>query len=420
MERRQFLRVAGAVSLAAGGFSGRTVLRAAVSDPTIRIDRPFGGAILHERFGDPVVGTQTASDGRRQLRVRLTGQAPEGREVTVVVGAKRSSDQRKFPARRQGNRFEATVAVDDWKNAVYAYYQDGDRLISADPVRFIWLKNSFPRYRFQIDDNSFFLRDIYREKYQEIFDCFYLAGLRKLHGKYGAKFVLNIFNATPERDFELHMMPDRYRTQWTDNADWLRLSFHAETEFPERPYENDPPNVLEKDYRLVEEEIRRFAGDRVWTPPGIIHYGEVRRTSFAKLHELGVRSLSGYFVKRGGEYPTSFHLPNDVCAYLAENDGWYDFENDIVVDRLEMVVNLTPLPQVTSILERSAANPKTAEMIDLLTHEQYFWPFYANYIPEHFERLDAALRFVSERGYRPVFHSDGFYSVPTDEEILEV
>lgn len=417
MKRRQFLCTLGAASaISAVSFSAKLH---AQSDATIQLTEPFGGAILHERFGDPVMGVETVA-GEKRLLVRVAGIAPADAEVTVVVGAKNTADQRKYTAKRDGERFEATVPVTEWKNGVFAYYRNGDRLVSADPVRFIWLKNSFKRYRFQIDDNSFFLRDIHQNGYKSIFDCFYLKMLRGFHEKYGSKFVLNIFNATPERDFELSMMSDGYKNEWADHADWLRLAFHAETEFPGRPYENDPPELLKKDYLLVKEQIFRFAGEKTWTPSGIIHFAEVRPNCFPTLHELGVRSLSGYFVKRGEEYPTSFHLPNPIADYIADHDGWYDFDNGIVFDKLEMVVNLVPLPEVVPILEQSAANPKKAEMIDLLTHEQYFWPFYSNYIPEHADRMDQALRWVFEHDYRPVFHSDGLYSVPTDDEAIFV
>ena len=52
-------------------------------------------------------------------------------------------------------------------------------------------------------------------------------------------------------------------------------------------------------------------------------------------------------------------------------------------------------------------NPERGTNMDLKTHEQYFWPFYSNYIPDHFERLDAALRWVTDHGHKPVFwHED--------------
>ena len=56
-------------------------------------------------------------------------------------------------------------------------------------VRVVWDRYSEPRYRFSIDDNSFFLRDIAQKNYASLFDCFYLKMLRDLNKKYGAKFI---------------------------------------------------------------------------------------------------------------------------------------------------------------------------------------------------------------------------------------
>ncbi|MFH2068906.1 MAG: hypothetical protein ABII89_05530 [Candidatus Omnitrophota bacterium] len=50
-------------------------------------------------------------------------------------------------------------------------------------IRVVWDKFSRPRYQFFIDDNIFFLRDIFQNNYKSLFDCFYLAGLKELHQK---------------------------------------------------------------------------------------------------------------------------------------------------------------------------------------------------------------------------------------------
>lgn len=52
------------------------------------------------------------------------------------------------------------------------------------------------------------------------------------------------------------------------------------------------------------------------------------------------------------------------------------------------------------------------EIIDLFTHEQYFWPFYKSYVPDHAQRLDAAIRWVTEHGYKPVFFHEGLLGAP--------
>jgi hypothetical protein len=43
-----------------------------------------------------------------------------------------------------------------------------------------------------------------------------------------------------------------------------------------------------------------------------------------------------------------------------------------------------------------------------MTHEQHFWPFYSSHVPDHFERLDIAFRWVTDNGYKPVFFHEGF------------
>jgi len=50
--------------------------------------------------------------------------------------------------------------------------------------------------------------------------------------------------------------------------------------------------------------------------------------------------------------------------------------------------------------------------MDLFTHEQYFWDFYHNYIPDHEQRVEAAIRWVTDHGYKPVFYHEGFLGAP--------
>ena len=66
---------------------------------------------------------------------------------------------------------------------------------------------------------------------------------------------------------------------------------------------------------------------------------------------------------------------------------------------------------IAGALEPLAKDPDRAEIMDLFTHEQYTWPFYVNYLPDHWDRVEAAIRFVTERGYKPVFFHEGFLGV---------
>ena len=128
-----------------------------------------------------------------------------------------------------------------------------------DRVRVVWDRYSEPRYRFAIDDNSFFLRDIAGKNYKSLFDCFYLKLLRDLYRKYGAKFVLNIYYTAADdakfptaADFRLPQFPARYKGEWRDNA-------LAEAGFS-RPLEQARPTV--SGYAAGKTHRRHEAGRR--------------------------------------------------------------------------------------------------------------------------------------------------------------
>ena len=318
------------------------------------------------------------------------------------------------PCRRQERHFETEVTLCQPETDLVAVAEGPDGR-QEDRAHVVWDRYSVPRYRFSIDDNSFFLRDIAQKNYASLFDCFYLAMLRDLHKKYGVKFTVNIFYTAADDakfatdgDFKLPQFPDRYKGEWRDNADWLRLAFHAHDNMPDRPYEFATPEKLIADLDLVTAEIHRFAGEEAYAPPTVIHWGLTPHAAFKPLYSRGVRVLSGYFVKLGGKWDVNYRWDNAHSEYLSRHNAWKDFESGMVFSRISIVCNTTPVDQVVATLEPLARDPNTAEIMDLFTHEQYFWPFYFHYLPDHRQRVETAIRWVSERGYKPVFFHEGF------------
>ena len=45
--------------------------------------------------------------------------------------------------------------------------------------------------------------------------------------------------------------------------------------------------------------------------------------------------------------------------------------------------------------------------MELMIHEQYFYPDYRDYEPDYRQRVETAIKFVVDRGYKPVFYGDG-------------
>ena len=386
--RRLFLQAA---TVGMAGIVLRDSTVCAQPGPALRIEDPFHGAVLNRRHGEPAAGG---------LKIRVSGRAPAQDSVTVN-GA---------PAQREGTSFRADVVLSQKETQIVAVSQ-GRQGRQEHRVRVLWDRNSQPRYRFSIDDNSFFLRDIAQKKYASLFDCFYLQGFRDLHSKYGTRFVLNIYYTT-EDGFELPQFPDRYKGEWRDNADWLRLAFHAHANLPDRPYQNASPAKLIADLDQVAEQILRFAGEQTYTPPTVIHWGMVQPTALKPLYERGVRVLSGYFRRSNGAYDVNYLLDDTRSEYLSRHDALMDFDSGIVFSRVDIVCNNTLVKQIVPTLEPLAKDPNQAQIMDLFTHEQYFWPFYANYVPDHFQRLDVAIRWVTDHGYKPIFFHEGFLGGP--------
>ena len=394
LSRRRMLQSAAAgAALGAWGLSSLPA-PAAQAPGDLKILEPIHGAVLNHRHG------RQTGDG---LTIRVAGQARPGDRVTVNQAA----------CRVEGSRFEGEVVLRQPETELVAA-AEGAGPRREDRVRVVWDRYSEPRYRFSIDDNSFFLRDIARKNYRSLFDCFYLKMLRDLHLKYGTKFSVNIFytaadDAKPatETDFRISQFPDRYKGQWRDNCDWLKLAFHARGNMPDRPYQDAPPERLIADLDLVAAEIRRFAGEEAYAPPTVIHWGMVRRAALAPLFDRGVRALSGYFSNNGRGWDDNYRWDDAHSEYLSRHNAWKDFQSGIVFSRISIVCNNVPLERIAGVLEPLAKDANTAEIMDLFTHEQYFWPFYFHYLPDHAQRVERAIRWVTERGYRPVFFHEG-------------
>jgi hypothetical protein len=383
--RRRFLQgaTAGTVGII---LEGSNVVSAGALG-SIRIEEPFHGAVLNRRHGEEVNGG---------LKICVSGQAPLRDQVTVNGS----------PAQQAGTRFTSEIILRQKETEIIAV-SNGSFGQHEHRVRVLWDRYSQPRYRFSIDDNSFFLRDIAQKKYASLFDSFYLKNLRELHSKYGTRFVLNIYYATKD-GFELPEFPDRYKSEWQDNSNWLKLAFHAYANEPDRPYQYAPASQLIADLNKVAEQIIRFAGEQTYSSPTVIHWGMVQPTAMKPLFECGVRVLSGYFSRVNSGWDVNYLFDDARSEYLSRHDALMDFDSGIVFSKVDIVCNSTPIERIVPTLEPLTKNSDQAEIMDLFTHEQYFWPFYSNYIPDHFQRLETAIHWVTEQGYKPVFFHEGF------------
>lgn len=351
----------------------------------LRITWPADGDILNRQDGE------TTPEG---LRITVEGECA-GPGPVLVGGT---------PAEMAGNRFRARVLLKAQDNTIVAETPAGSR----HSVTVVWDRRSDRRYRVSTDDNILFLKDIaeHAATYRSIFENPYLAFWRQMHDKYGAKIQHNIYYETP--GFTLSEMPDKFKAEWRANASWMRLSFHARSNDPDRPYVHASPEQLLADFRLVTSEIERFAGKEALSSFTTIHWGEATEAAVAALRREGVRGLAGYFRVTGDLPSVSYYLDLPRVLHLMNRDYWKDTAHDVLFIRHDIVINTIPLAEIVPYLEKIAANPHQGEVMELMIHEQYFYPNYRAYEPDFRERVERAIEFVHRRGYRPVFYEEGF------------
>lgn len=244
-------------------------------------------------------------------------------------------------------------------------------------------------YRFSVDDNIWFLRDLTKGEYTSLFDHPYLRVYFDLHKKYNAKFQLNIYLET--EGFDLSQMTDKFKSEWEENSDWLRLSFHARADAPDVPYMEASYEKAFTDADLVHREIIRFAGEKTLEYCTTIHYCQASPEAVRGFRDAGIFGLVGLF----NDAPSCYGL-----AYGSFLEPYkYDEKTDIYYFNNDMIVNLFPLDEIVPRLERI----KDKEFIEVMIHEQYFYEYFHMYQPDFADKVEACVKYLSENGRQSVF-----------------
>lgn len=370
----------------------------------LRISTPKNGDILNHHDGSPT---------QEGLAISVAGIAAQGRPVSVVCeGADEIGGVPRYRAESEataaGTAFSAAVKLHGRHNTLTAISGE-----EKDTVQVLWDRDSFPRYRLSLDDNILLLKDLAQGSYRSLFDHWYLAFWRSIHHHFGTKVHLNIYHQTDPSvwdgpSFQLPLMPDRFRGEWQDNADWLRLSFHAWQHKPDRPYKDAGYDQVARDYERVMEQIRRFAGQELTGTYTTVHWAETTRDGARALRDRGVKGLIGGFDERQNAPFTRYYLSSELADYVATRDYWWDPDMDMIFVSCDMVVDWKTMDAVLPRLQKVSSSPHTSELIELIVHEYRFRKEQPGYQADIQEKVLRTVEWVSERGYRPVFWSDGF------------
>jgi hypothetical protein len=312
------------------------------------------------------------------------------------------------------DEFACSVDLKEQENVIVAKAEAGGAT-STDAIKVLWDKNSIKRYRFSTDDNILFLKDLAANaaRYRSLFDNDYLAFWRRMHEAYGARIHFNIYYQT--EGFDLSQMPTKYKGEWQENADWMRLTFHALQNDPPNPYIKASYQEVQHDFALVTREIERFAGRSLISPFTTVHWGEATVEGCKALRDNGIRGLVGYFILDPdiGKPIVSYYLDDERTRYLSEHDYWKDTRTGIIFIKHDLVINLVQPAHIPAILDSITSNPHKSELMEVMIHEQYFQRGSPWYEEDVQDRVIATLEWLRKNGYKSVFHEEGFLGSPT-------
>ncbi|MBQ9543731.1 MAG: hypothetical protein IJV00_01235, partial [Clostridia bacterium] len=274
-----------------------------------------------------------------------------------------------------------------------------------------YLKRGFGKYRFALDDNIWFLQNINenRDVYKSIFEDPYLSMLKKIHDRYNTKFHLNLFYSTPRHGgFDLSAMTDKYKSEWIANSDWMRLSFHADADEPQRPYPHVSYDQMKFEASRINEQIVRFAGEETFSKTVCtVHCGDVSVEGARALRDLGYRAFPGdffYYQRHGVDIRN--YVDAERCFLINRYGFWYDKALDIIHVLCNGGIQHKKPEEVPEVFEEKAKETPYLRFKEICLHEQYFYPEFHLYQPNYPEKFDAACRWLEENGYKSVFFDE--------------
>lgn len=253
-------------------------------------------------------------------------------------------------------------------------------------------------YCFTLDDNIRFLEESSKSALASVFQHPYMELFWRMHQKYGAKFQFNMYYSYEPGGFSLAEVPDRWKEELEENAQWLRFSFHARHNDPPFPYAHSSSRDLLKDYTDVMTQLRRIAGKAATDATTTLHYVCATREACAALQSRGMRGLIGMFLPEQDRAALRYYLTEEQSAWLRRYPLCCDEDTRLIFAKNDVVLNSVPLEEIEPALRRI---PK--DFYHIMIHEQYFYPDYCNWQPDFSQKVEAPLKLFQEMGLPSCF-----------------
>ncbi len=249
---------------------------------------------------------------------------------------------------------------------------------------------------FTIDDNIRFLQELTETNATGLFSHPYACLLKNLHERFGIKVQLNLFYK--KDGFDLSQMTDKFKCEWQENANWLKLSFHSLYENVE-PYKNSGYDEVYKDCQAVQKEIVRFAGQKSLGKTTTVHFCQATPAGLQALQDCGVKGLLGLYGTQNAKQ-SSYQTNETENAALRK--GEQVFSNGITYAGIDVVLNCFEIDKILSQLN----DLSDRKVVKVMIHEQYFYKDYHLYQPNFQKKLEETFSFFTKRNFEFVFFEE--------------
>ncbi|MDD4872376.1 MAG: hypothetical protein PHR77_17630 [Kiritimatiellae bacterium] len=376
--RRNFLKSTAALA-GMSLLSPHRVVCAEEKKGTIKFLFPMDGDMLNANDGEQ-------KDGSLYFTAKLSveGCPAEGLRVNGILATRTGE-----------NEFEARLRLDGYRNTLTASAKAGE----CEKIVVYWLPKAVGKFQYYIDDNIWWLKDIARSNYKSIYENPFINFFHSLYKKYGALIHMHIYYYDDVDGFTLYKMPDKYKPEFRQAAEWLRLTFHAYANAPSFPHRNSTYEYTLKCLDQVHSEIVRFAGEELLSPATVPHFNEMSVGAARAFRARGIKIIPG--LSRSAQY-----VKRGLDAHVKERDFWYDNDEDIIMPSSDICCNRVKLADIVPHLEKVMKDPKLNGFLYMMIHEQYFYPFYRAYMSDYRERVETAVRFAWEHGYKSAWVED--------------
>lgn len=252
---------------------------------------------------------------------------------------------------------------------------------------------------FTLDDNIRFLEELTRQDCRRLDEHPYIALLQHLHEEYGAKFQLNMFFSYAKGGFSLADVPERFREEFENKSGWLKLSFHSAYNEPAFPYDGADAQTVLNDFDAVCRQLSRVAGPKSLGRTTTLHYVCATQETMRALRGRGMLGFVAMAYETSGRESLRYHLSDEQARTLRKNDWIYDAQTDLSFIRNQLIIDRVSLEQLPDGMSALLNKP----ILQLMTHEQYFYSDYERFQPDFAQKLTYCWQTLAREGYRAAF-----------------